>query len=392
MRPTVRRCWLLAHRWLGLTLGLLLLLSALTGSVLTIARPLDVLLHPELFEAPAGAGTASLESVLQALRKEFGPRTAFTFRPPRAAGESLQVFVHGRWDGTVYFDPTRGTELGRRGERDGFVNFVFALHSTLLLEERGRALLATAAFGYLTMLVSGWVLWWPARWRRAWSVKTNGGATRALFDLHRVGGALVGAAVLVAVASGAYMAWRPLSSWVTAASGRAPALPPTIGVATASARVPLDTAVARASAAFPSGRIGYIQVPAGAQMPLRVRLRLSDDPHPNGLSSVWLHPVTGELLATHRWSELDPGSRAFAYVYPLHIGALGGNVTRVTTFLSGATLTGFGVSGLWLWWRRRRVRTRLRTPMPPRDVDMPTRLARAVASSDRSAVRTDRKP
>ena len=98
--------------------------------------------------------------------------------------------------------------------------------------------------------------------------------------------------------------------------------------------------------------VGYVQVPGSDVSPIRVRLRLPDDPHPNGLTSVWLHPRTGEVLAAHRWTDLDPGTRAYSFSYPLHIGELGGAPVLVATFLAGLILVGFGVSGCLIWWRR----------------------------------------
>ena len=103
----------------------------------------------------------------------------------------------------------------------------------------------------------------------------------------------------------------------------------------------------------PDGMVGYVQVPARGTQPLRIRYRVPDDPHPNGLTSVWMHPGTLQVLAVNRWNELDTGTRAYSWIYPLHIGELGGRATWLLTLLSGLALAWMGVSGTWLWWRRR---------------------------------------
>ena len=56
---TARRVWIWLHRWTGLTLGLLLTAAALLGALMTVLRPLDEAMHPELFRAPVAAATAS---------------------------------------------------------------------------------------------------------------------------------------------------------------------------------------------------------------------------------------------------------------------------------------------------------------------------------------------
>lgn len=353
----LRAVWLKAHRWFGLSLGLLLLLVAFTGALMTVARPLDGWLHPELFKvaaAPQGAAAERpLEQVRRRLEAEFGAGVAFRLRPPRALGDSLWASVQGAWSGTVYFHPETAVELGRRGEHEGLANVLFALHSSLLLGETGKALLAATALAYLLLLVSGLVLWWPARWRHAFSLRLGGGTTRALFDLHRMGGALLGILIAVSVLSGAYMAWRPLSAAVTALSGAQATPAPRLPSVPAGEPVPLDRLLAQARQALPEGQVGFVQV-AGPGKPVRVRLKLPGEPHPNGLSSVWLHPASAQVLAVQRWHALDPGARAYSFMYPLHIGELGGPAHLVLTGLLGLALAGFGAGGIWLWWRRRR--------------------------------------
>ena len=122
--------------------------------------------------------------------------------------------------------------------------------------------------------------------------------------------------------------------------------------------------VSRSKAQFPDGIVGFIQVPAASRQAVRVRLKLPDDPHPNGLTSVWLHPATAEVLKATRWSELDPGNKAVAFVYPLHTGALGGPLHQFLVGITGLALSTLGATGLLLWWKRRSARERM--PAAPR--------------------------
>ncbi|MBB4844636.1 putative iron-regulated membrane protein [Paucibacter oligotrophus] len=357
MGSRLRRGWLRLHRWLALTLGLPLAVVALLGAVLLVLKPIDHWRHAELFSvAPGPAASDLLERVRQRLGAEFGPGAALTFRLPRLADESLRVAVRGPWDGTIYLDPRDASELGRRGEHEGAFNLLFEIHSALLLNETGKPLLALLALAYLVLLIGGLVLWWPKRWRRALVLTLDRGALRALFDLHRGGGALLGLLIGVPVLSGAYMAWRPLSQAVTTLSGQPSTAPPRLPGLAADVQGPpleLDAMVKLARAGFAGAPVGYVQLPAHPGKPIRVRLRLADDPHPNGLSSVWLHPHSGRVLAAHRWSELDPGARAYSVIYPLHTGELGGLGTTVLNGLLGLALAGLGGSGIYLWWKRR---------------------------------------
>lgn len=68
MAARLRRGWLAVHRWLGLSLGLVLLLAGATGTLLVIAKPLDEALHPHLFRAAAGIARP-LAQVVAGLRQ-----------------------------------------------------------------------------------------------------------------------------------------------------------------------------------------------------------------------------------------------------------------------------------------------------------------------------------
>ena len=62
------------------------------------------------------------------------------------------------------------------------------------------------------------------------------------------------------------------------------------------------------------------------------------------------------MVAAQRWNELDPGARINSILYPLHTGELGGVAGEAAVALLGLGLGALGISGIWLWWRRRGLR------------------------------------
>ncbi|WP_120969652.1 PepSY-associated TM helix domain-containing protein [Comamonas sp. lk] len=366
---SLRSLWLRLHRWFALSLGWILILAGLTGAVLIAAQPLDRWAHPELFKASAATQTATqaaaLAPILEQAHQEFGGKATLRFKLPQQAGDSLWLRVQSpSWRGTVYLNPVSGEEQGRRGETEGFVNILFKLHSTLLLETDGKAILAWTALAYVLLLLSGVILWWPKRWPGNWRIVLNKNLMRALFDLHRMGGVVMGLLIAVSVVTGAYMAWRPLGDVLNALSGstavKAPKLPADPSAA-ALAPPSLDAMLASARAAMPDGQASFVQIAANTKQAMRIRFRIPGEPHPNGISSVWLDPRTGTVLAVQRWHELDTGAAAVAIAYPLHTGELGGVLLEIITALTGLVLAGLGLSGVWLWWQRRKARTLARS-------------------------------
>jgi uncharacterized iron-regulated membrane protein len=135
-------------------------------------------------------------------------------------------------------------------------------------------------------------------------------------------------------------------------TGDRPVTPPRVATH-AGPQASLDGMAQAALAREPGATIGYIGLQPGAK-PVRFRLKAVDDPHPNGLTSVWFHPGTGEVLQVNRWDRLDAGARNTAWVYPLHTGDLGGPLHKAANALFGTTLFTLGATGAVLWWRRRR--------------------------------------
>lgn len=359
--PRLRSLWLRLHRWLALTVGWVLVLAGLTGAVLVVAQPLDRWAHPELFRAAAPPAIMAardsalpLAPLLERLQSEFGRKSSITFKPPGAAGDTLWVLVRGNWSGTLFLNPWTGEEQGRRGEAEGAINLLFKWHSALLLGSAGKAVLAWVSLAYLVLLISGLILWWPRRWPANWHIEWGKGLLRALFDLHRVGGVVLGLLMAVSVATGAYLAWRPLAVAISVVAGATPVKPPRLGASdTRSMPAPtVDQLLATARAAIPDSPVGFVQIPGQAGQPVRIRFRMAEDPHPNGISSVWLNPHTGQVLAVHRLADLDPGARAQSFIYPLHTGGLGGVVLELVVGLAGLALAVLGCSGLWLWLGR----------------------------------------
>lgn len=360
---SLRQLWLKVHRWVALSVGWILAIVGLTGAILVVAQPLDRWAHPELFQShtvvESMAQDAPYAPVLARLQSDFGAKTTFTFKPPRTPEETLWVLVRGKtWRGTVYIDPVTGLEQGRRGEQDGFVNTLFKFHSSLMFDKTGKTVLAWIALSYLLLLVTGVIVWWPKRWPPSMNIVLDKGLLRAFFDIHRIGGVVLGLVIAVSVATGAYMAWRPLGQYITMATGEKPVKAPVIDKTTLTDAplASIDTFAANAQAQFPTDAIGFIQIPEAADKLVRVRMRIAGDPHPNGQTSVWMHPQTGAVVSVQRFDQFDTGAGMVSWVYPLHTGVLGGVLLEAVIFVSGLMLGMLGITGIWLWWKRRQIK------------------------------------
>ena len=371
----VRRASSVAHLWVGLALGGVLVVLSVTGSALVFRAEIDRALNPGLLRVEPGPERAPLGSALAGVH-EAEPRLV---RLPRTDEAPHEVWLgDGR---RAYVDPYSGAVLGVRGDDEGAVNVLFAVHAELLGGETGEA--AVGVIGLLTVLVAGTglVLWWPAaptvrRVRRRLAVAWRGGRWRLNYDLHRAGGAYTAAfLVLVAATGSALVFYAEAGALLHAATRSAPPPPPPTASGGPLAPDVLDGALAAAQRALPDGEPTFVTLPQSPDAPLTVRLRTPGEWHPNGRSYVHLEPATGRVLRADDARAASPAARALYAAYPLHVGAVGGGAVRALYAVLGLAPAVLSVTGVLVWYRRWRRRDRAVRGGPAR-ADRPARSAR----------------
>lgn len=346
--------WL--HRYVGLAAAVVLVMSGITGALITFDGEIDRATHPELRRVeprPAGAGADTLAaSARQAWSRD--PVRMLVF--PESPGDAVEVWYRGSGM-RAYLDPYDGHVLGLRDTHDSLMGILVDLHTNLLAGETGRAVIGWFGLAAVLLVVLGIWLWWPrrGRWRQALTVKWEAGAARVWLDVHKVAGVVTGVFLVVIAATGAALALpnvvtEPVLVALTGAGAKqaAPASASRAGLPGS-----LDTMVQRAGAAFPEGRVTRLMLPASPKGAVTVRMRLPGEIHQLGRTFVHFDRYDGTLLRADNVLESNLATRINAWFYPLHTGVYGGTATRVLNVLFGLSLALISVSGGWMWIRNR---------------------------------------
>lgn len=345
----MRRFLFLAHRWLGLASVVLLLVSGLTGSLLVFRSELEPPASP-----PAVASMPLHYQALADAVSERYPQQRFSLRFGTTPEQMVQARVKTA-SGLrhLWLDPTTAVVVRDCGTLQCGWNLIFALHESLLLGDAAQWLSGSAGIVLVLLSVSGVLIWWPRKQGRRWCLHAATHLSGRIANLHRQTGICLALVLLIAGLSGSLLVFsKPVHRWVNQLAGVAP-LPPLRLVNNGLPYLPLDVLVAQADRALPGGRLVDIRIEHQTGQPWVVRKRLPGEVHPNGRSQIELDPVSGAVLRVTPASQAAPAMTLNAWVYALHIGAVGGVLHRSLLLLAGLGLTWLCISGAWQWGLRR---------------------------------------
>jgi uncharacterized iron-regulated membrane protein len=351
------------HLWLGLSLGLLFVVTGITGSLLAFYAEIDDALVPALRAVPAGSRPASWQAVYDALRRDHperrgawrievtpggGPIPVRYYRPVETAGQDFAPLM-------LWLDP-RDLRTIRAGFWGAYpTTWIYALHWRLLSGRTGEVVMAIAGVAMVALLLTGLFAWWPrpGQWRRGLHVKRAAAPIRRLYDWHKllgVGGVVV---LLVVTVTGALL---ELPDQVRPAVARVSPLfaMPRLAAATTGPALPLDRLVAVAERRFPDAALAWIETPGDPRGVVRVNLARPGEPSRRfPRTNVWLDPWSGAILAVRDGGRESAGDMVLDWLHPIHGGEAFGLVGRIVVLLSGLVVAALGVTGWWRWVRRR---------------------------------------
>jgi uncharacterized iron-regulated membrane protein len=386
------RRWLgLLHRWFGLFTAVFLFIAGATGAVISWDHELDSALNPALYFSQQGTHRPAL-----ALADEVEaahPQAQVGYLPLRVEqGEALQVWVEPRVDpGTgepfalpynqLALNPVSGVEQGRRfwGDvsltRENLLPFLYKLHYSLELPpvggiDAGSLFMGIVAIVWVLDAFVSLVLSFPnlRSWRKSFAFRWHRGSHAVTFDLHRSGGVWIWLLLLVLAITAVSMNLRsqvvvPIVSALSTLTpnpfdGTEPIAPKEqVNPAISRARV-VELATeeaARRGWSAPAGAISYSPEYAVYGVGF---FEPGNDHGDGGLGNPWLyfHASDGSAAGADVPGTGSVGDIFLQAQFPLHSGRIIGTTGRVLMTLLGIAIAALSVTGIVLWWRKRRAR------------------------------------
>jgi uncharacterized iron-regulated membrane protein len=373
-RLPLRKVVFYVHLVLGLSVGLLMTLTCLTGSLVVYKPEIESLaLGTASHLVPtADRATVSLQSAYDLVQRNK-PKCKIVqaylhAEPDLAWSFDLNCKAQGRV--VVYIDKYRGKITGEDHFQGKWTQWIYDLHVRLLSGATGETVNGIGALLLVILAATGLVVWWPGArdWRSGLRFETRARWRRKNYDLHRLTGFFASLLLMFVALTGAYFAFPKSYEAIVAWAARQPSvlLAPRTGIGSPQ-RISLDAIYATAVQAMPEGETTLFSFPQTRNAPYSLRRMLPEDWRRTGDNLVYLDQYTGQVIRVNYHRELSGPIRFIRDMYPLHFGTFGGNLTRVLWIILGLAPAVLYVSGLLMWWnrsilpamrRRRRLRER----------------------------------
>lgn len=385
---TVRSAMFQIHMWVGLVLGLLLVIVSLSGSILVYDDKLAELFNPAPKANTAGqrlpltfltdaareaAGDAANGQVQIVLPQEAREAAIVRFtRPPREGGE-MRMGGEARREGAgprpggpgggiqVYIDPVSAQVLGTR--RPGLpptFAFLHQLHGSLALgRDFGRPLVGWLGVAMLALGISGLILWWPKRgqWKYAFKVRKTATGLRFHRELHSATGIWIFIVFMAVSFSGVAITFPQTVRGIVSLGGSAPRPAfnlregPAVEPVEGAKRLGADHAFLVAQKAMPGAQVRSVTVPARPNQAISVAMASRF----GTTATIYVNPYTGAVIATRDPANSGGADSFMALQRPMHDGQGNlGAVWEFLVFLSGLVPLLFVITGTIMWLKKRK--------------------------------------
>ena len=372
---SLRRAIFWIHLAVGVTAGVVILMMAVTGVILTYEAQINrwALREYRADPPPPDVIPLGLDRLIAHVTAEEPARLVTSVGLRRDPREPAVVRLDG--GATVHVDRFTGEPRGDGNTATRrFLRSVMYWHRWFALKGEyriiGRTFTATANLGFLFLLMSGFYLWWPstssrAAWRQVlWFRRGLSGRARN-FNWHAVIGFWAAVPLAIIVASGATISYRWAGNLVYRLAGEAPPSQtspqplesvargdPSVIPDPATPLVELQVLATKAVAEAPGWRMITIRLPESIREPVVVAVDRGTGRQPSKSEDLLFDRATGDLVGRAGYPTFSRGQKIRRWLRFAHTGEVYGVIGQSIAGVVSLGVTIMVWTGLAMSWRR----------------------------------------
>jgi uncharacterized iron-regulated membrane protein len=199
--------------WIGIAIGLYVVLLSVTGSALVFRREMDTAFRPQAPPIDASMQLLSKGQLTQAAREAYPDASVERVGDPQRRTALVRILL--KRQGETFerdFNALTGEDLGEPWPWKAEALLTLAdLHDDLLMVDgrRGRFWNGVGSMLITVLCITGAFIWWPGvrGWRRGMAVKRRAAWPRLNYDLHSAMGFWFFSIILIWAVSGIYLSF-----------------------------------------------------------------------------------------------------------------------------------------------------------------------------------------
>lgn len=345
------------HLWGGLTLGLLLSVSGLSGTLLMYKDQILALQYPHLSpplsaEAPDDSRIATtLEKVIE----NYADNELVMVHLPGGSNHYFKVWLKHLDDYQLdYVEANTGKKLISRNPDNDFILWLYNLHAELLSGEKGELFLGLMSFLFVTLIITGYIIWWPGirRFARSLKLPKRLQLTPLLLWFHRMLGVILAPFLLITIITAIGLVfYKPTQSILISILNetRSSVPPSSVFCPNTHNQYSIEEQLAVVRQTLPDARLIRFHPVNGPHKPVRYRMKFEQEWHQNGRSYVYLNPCTNQVVYSIDDRTSLKGIQISNMLFPIHSVYVGGSVYHGVMTVAGLSPLFLLISGLLTW-------------------------------------------
>lgn len=359
------------HLWLGLSVGLLIVIISLTGCIYVFERDIRDLTESYRFIPIENKTLLPPTALASIAHKKTGLYPAGVQYGTPGEAAAVTYTKKGQGFTYLYINPYSGAVIREKILNRDFFRIVLAGHYYLWLPPKiGQPLVCITVIIFVFLLISGLIMWWPKRWNRAnrkksFSISWKARFKRLNYDLHNVLGFYVMLfACMIAITGLVFgFKWFKKGYYYIITAGKQITVK----------EKPLSDTTFRFTATEPDSAINIIWKQMMQEyQPVKGTLQISLPVKNADPVAVTYNPerrtyykrifryfdrYTGKELPAPPVSG-STGDKIYRMNYDLHVGAAFGMTGKIIAFAASLVCASLPVTGFMIWrGRRKKIKT-----------------------------------
>jgi len=344
------------HLWLGLAAGIVLIVVALTGSILTFEEELTPVLFAKEQRVNSMQTRLSADSLVTIAKTVYPKDKIFRMVFPAEADRSIKATFGTKKKGYkyVYINPYTGEILSNGAENKRFFPVVLNIHRYLLAGDFGKAITGISCAITFFLACSGLYLWWPKNkkvLKQRLKVKTDASFKRVNWDLHGVGCFYAMSGLVIITLTGLIWSYDWVENLLFTITNSKIEKTEVVENPNLNAKKVsgiYEIIVSKSNEIYTHRGKMTITFPDKKDKSILLA-KENDDQATSAADQLFFDSKTAHLIRAKSFAQLDLGNKIRKLNKPIHTGSIFGWPTKILAFLTTLITASLPITGLLIY-------------------------------------------